>query len=318
MYFFFKKRFCMLKETKNILRISIISIIKRILFLIHTHLKSDIIHIASSVLKKQFYQVNVNKIKSTLQSEKIVFFDVGARDGINENLVKYVDVLDVYVSDADPSESDNISNNKSFHVINKGIGQKSKDGLDLYLCKKRGVSSILKPSGKFLDFYTKGNSSRFKVSKKLKINITSISDIFKHRESLDLLKIDVQGYELEVIKGFGKVRPLLIETEISFVPLYEDSAIFFDLGKKMYDMGYVLFHLVYSNRSINNRHINHIPVHGDAWFIPDWTRKKGIDIIKGRERKWEALMLIYGMEGIFDYATSEIKKASEIYSVTTE
>jgi len=28
--------------------------------------------------------------------------------------------------------------------------------------------------------------------------------------------------------------------------------------------------------------------------------------------------LIYGMEGIFDYATSEIKKASEIYSVTTE
>jgi len=83
-------------------------------------------------------------------------------------------------------------------------------------------------------------------------------------------------------------------------------------------MGYVLFHLVYSNRSINNRHINHIPVHGDAWFIPDWTRKKGIDIIKGRERKWEALMLIYGMEGIFDYATSEIKKASEIYSVTTE
>lgn len=291
---------------KNKLKISIISIIKRILYFLYTYLKLDIIYITSTAFNRHFYKVNVNIIKSTLKSEKIVFFDIGARAGINKNLAKYADVLDVYVSDADPSENGNLSNNKSFHVINKGIGKKNKDGLTLYLCEKLAVSSILKPSGKFLDFY-KGNSSRFKIIKKLKINIASISNIFKARGSLDLLKIDVQGYELEVVKGFGKVRPLLIETEISFLPLYEDSAIFFDLGKKMYDMGYVLFHLAYTNKSVDNRHINQMPIHGDAWFIPDWTRKEGIEIIRGRERKWEALMLIYGMEGIYDYAASEIK-----------
>ena len=41
------------------------------------------------------------------------------------------------------------------------------------------------------------------------------------------------------------------------------------------------------------KHVNQIPIHGDAFFMPDWTRKKGIDIIKGRKAQWEALMLIF-------------------------
>lgn len=296
----------MLLRVKRKLKNITISTIKRFMYFIYKYLKLDIIHITSLAFTRHFYKVNPKKIKSILISEKIVFFDVGARDGIDKNLAKYSDILDIYVSDVDPSESSKISLKKKLHVINKGVGQNNKDGLILYLCKKPSVSSILKPSGKFLDFYTKGDSSRFEVIKKLKVNITSIGNIFKNRSSLDLLKIDVQGYELEVIKGFGEVRPLLIETEISFVPLYEDSAIFFDLGNKMFEMGYVLFHLSYESKSINNKNINQVPVHGDAWFIPDWTRKEGLEIIRGRERKWKALMLIYGLEEIFEYASSEI------------
>ena len=189
---------------------------------------------------------------------------------------------------------------------------KDEDEEELYLCKKLACSSILKPSGRFLDLYTQGNSSRFEVIKKEKISITNISTIFKHRNSLDFLKIDVQGYELEVIKGFGKVRPLLIETEFSNVPIYQDSVTFFELGKEIYDLGYIMFHLSYGSAQrpifslFTRKHVNQIPIHGDAFFMPDWTRKKGIDIIKGRKAQWEALMLIFGMESIFDYANSEI------------
>jgi len=289
---------------------------------LNTCLKFDIVAIASyTIPKRLFYKVDLNKIKSILKSEKIVFFDIGCRGGINKSIDKYRDVLDVYVSDAD---ADALEAHKfsveGFHVINKGIGQISKGVEDLYLCKKPGVSSILKPSGRFLEFYTRGDrstledSSRFEIINKEKINITNIANIFKHRNSLDLLKIDVQGYELEVIKGLGKVRPLIIETEVSYVPLYQDSVTFFDLGKELYDMGYIMFHMAYSSIQSpkllpsTNKHLNQIPIHGDAWFIPDWTRKKGVDIIKSREKKWEALMLIYGMESVFDYAISEIKK----------
>ena len=314
------------KHIRKIIEVIIKRITIRVLSFLNTYLKFDIISIANNTITtRHFYQVNINKIKSILKSEKIVLFDIGARGGINKDIAKYRDILDVYVSDADASESVKLSNEEGFHVINKGIGQKSEDEVDLYLCKKPAVSSILKPSGKFLDFYTTyiiaveptgvitGNNSRFEVIKKEKINITNISNIFKNRNSLDILKIDVQGYELEVIKGLGEVRPLIIETEISYVPLYQDSVTFFELGKEIYDMGYIMFHSSYKSMQspillpFTKKHVNQIPIHGDAWFIPDWTRKKGIDIIKHREKKWEAIMLLYGMESIFDYAISKIK-----------
>jgi FkbM family methyltransferase len=307
-----------MKKTVKRIRKIIEAIIKRItirvLSFLNTYLKFDIISIASNTInKRHFYQVNINKIKSILKSEKIVFFDIGARGGINKDLAKYRDVLDVYVSDTDASESVKLSNEEGFHVINKGIGQKSEDEVDLYLCKKPAVSSVLRPNGRFLKYFTHGHLSRFEVINKEKVSTTNISSIFKYRDCLDLLKIDVQGYELEVIKGLGEVRPLIIESEVSYVPLYQDSATFFELGKELYDMGYIMFHS--SFRCIQSpillpftkKHVNQIPVHGDAWFIPDWTRKKGIDIIKHREKKWKAIMLLYGMESIFDYAISEIK-----------
>jgi FkbM family methyltransferase len=305
----------MRKIIRSLIRRKLISILS----FLNKFLKLDIVFMATNTITRLFYQVNTDKIKSILKSEKIVFFDIGARGGINKGLAKYREVLDVYVSDADAdadadaSASGEFINGTGFHIINKGIGRKSEDEANLYLCKKLEVSSILKPGGGFLDFYTQGNSSRFEVIKKEKINITNISNIFKYRDSLDLLKIDVQGYELEVIKGLGEVRPLLIETEFSYVPFYENSVTFFELGKEIYDMGYILFHSSYrsvktpTSLSFTHGHVNQIPIHGDAWFIPDWTRKEGIDIIKGREKKWEALMLIYGMESVFDYAISEIK-----------
>ena len=166
---------------------------------------------------------------------------------------------------------------------------------------------------KLIPIYLMSPEDMVTVINKEKVSTTNISSIFKYRDCLDLLKIDVQGYELEVIKGLGEVRPLIIESEVSYVPLYQDSATFFELGKELYDMGYIMFHS--SFRCIQSpillpftkKHVNQIPVHGDAWFIPDWTRKKGIDIIKHREKKWKAIMLLYGMESIFDYAISEIK-----------
>ena len=302
------------KHIRKIIETIIKSITIRVLSFLNTYLKFDIISIANNTItKRHFYQVNINKIKSILKSEKIVLFDIGARGGINKDIAKYRDILDVYVSDADASESVKLSNEEGFHIINKGIGQTSEGVVDLYVCKKLAASSVLRPNGRFLDYYTSGNTSKFEVIKKDKINITNIDNIFKNKNSLDILKIDVQGYELEVIKGLGEVRPLIIETEISYVPLYEDSVTFFELGKEIYDMGYILFHSSYRSMQspillpFTKKNVNQIPIHGDAWFIPDWTRKKGIDIIKHREKKWEAIMLLYGMESIFDYAISKIK-----------
>lgn len=301
-----------LKRAHKKIRYILRSMVMRFLSFLHVYLKFDIVFLASNTINRfHFYRVNVNKIKSILKSENLVFFDIGARGGINPSIEKYMDILDVYLSEADDSESTKLNNEEVLYKVHKGIGRTSQGEVDLHLCKKPELSSFLKPNGRFLDYYTNENPSRFEVINKTKIDITNVSTIFKNRDSLDILKIDVQGYELEVIRGLGEVRPLIIETEISFVPIYQDSATFFDLGKEIYDLGYIMFHSSYASvkspklLSSTNKDVNQIPIHGDAWFVPDWTRKKGMDIIKNREKKWEAIMLLYGMKSVFDYAAFE-------------
>ena len=275
--------------------------------------KFDINLISSRALQRNFYKVNCDRIQSTLQQKKIIFFDVGARGGLDSGLNKYRDILDIYVSEPDPKAFIKLES-KGYTAVKSLIGRDNRSAV-LNICKAGGLSSILQPSGKFSDLYARGDVSIFDIVKTIKLKTETISSIFNNsRDGLDLLKMDVQGFENKVIDGLVDVRPLIIETEISFVPLYKDSAIFFELGKKLYDMGYILFHLSYHSRNSYGKYLtnetnfkNRIPVSGDAWFMPDWTRKEGVDIIKGREHQWSALMLMFGMEDILNYARDKIK-----------
>jgi hypothetical protein len=77
-------------------------------------------------------------------------------------------------------------------------------------------------------------------------------------------------------------------------------------------MGYVQFHLSYGSKSSLKPRVRPfagtlIPIHGDAWFMPDWTRKNGREIIKEREKEYEALMLIFGLSEIYEDALDEYK-----------
>lgn len=58
----------------------------------------------------------------------------------------------------------------------------------------------------------------------------------------DFVKIDVQGFELRVLEGFGRVldKVSAIELEAQFLPIYRDSASFFDLHRFLTERGFVL------------------------------------------------------------------------------
>ena len=152
--------------------------------------------------------------------------------------------------------------------------------------------------------------------------MTTIAAVLKETSrQVHYLKLDTQGTELDILEGLGEYRPIIIKTEISFVPLYKDQTIFFHLAKFLYDMGYVLFHLGYGSKSSPPKTLGRgsllykrrsfagtlIPMHGDAWFMPDWTRKMGREIICGREKEYKALMLIFGLGEIYEYALEEYK-----------
>ena len=67
-------------------------------------------------------------------------------------------------------------------------------------------------------------------------------EIAKQYQSI-YLKIDVQGYELNVLAGAEAMLPYInvIQAEISFVPLYEQGPLYLEVISKLDELGFELF-----------------------------------------------------------------------------
>lgn len=82
-----------------------------------------------------------------------------------------------------------------------------------------------------------------------KIRITTIDTFLKHNEPLDkeiLLKLDVQGYELEALKGaiLSLKQIKLIQTELSFTMLYEKGPLYDEIVSFLADHGFEIFTII--------------------------------------------------------------------------
>jgi FkbM family methyltransferase len=91
-------------------------------------------------------------------------------------------------------------------------------------------------------------------------------------ENIDLLKIDTQGYELEVLKGMENYlsNVNIIISELMLYDLYEKSLSFYDLEKILHKFGFKLFDI---------SHISKNPLNGrtdwvDVVYVNENIRKK--------------------------------------------
>lgn len=113
---------------------------------------------------------------------------------------------------------------KNIRYFNIGLGNK-KSLKKFFITLREDSSSFLKP--------TKINSKNYKIKKIKKINIDRLDNLIntkKIKKSI-LIKIDVQGYELEALKGaikLLKVADYLI-TEISYQKIYDNQVSNIDL-----------------------------------------------------------------------------------------
>jgi FkbM family methyltransferase len=82
-------------------------------------------------------------------------------------------------------------------------------------------------------------------------------------ESVDLLKLDVQGYELEVLRGAGRIleRTRDIIVEVEFVPIYDGGPLFPAVWQDLCGRGFRLSQLFGQWRSPEG-----ILLHADAYF----------------------------------------------------
>ena len=113
-------------------------------------------------------------------------------------------------------------NKKRRKYYNFGIGDGTEKTLNI--CKAAGMSSFLEPDIDYLKNFH-GFENWSKIIKKVKVKTKKLSEI---EDDIDFFKIDVQGYESEIIK-FGKDKiknSLIINIETSPTPLYKNEKTF--------------------------------------------------------------------------------------------
>jgi FkbM family methyltransferase len=115
--------------------------------------------------------------------------------------------------------------NNNFIIKNIALGKKKKF-IKINILKRRDSSSILKPtkinSAIFNNNFIIGNSI---------VKITRLKDCINKIKKPSLLKIDVQGYELEVLKGADLDQFSYIYLEGSDIQLYTKQAMIKDIEK---------------------------------------------------------------------------------------
>lgn len=149
------------------------------------------------------------------------------------------DLCHVYGFEPQPHALAQLLNLKSANetYLSDAVGDGNQHTLNI--TNATGMVSLLKPNQRQLDLF-KDFSEWGKVITQEPIQTKRLDDLvaIKH---IDLLKIDIQGAELMVFQhGREKLKEaVFIQTEVSFVNLYEDQASFGDIDLEMRLQGFI-------------------------------------------------------------------------------
>ncbi len=107
------------------------------------------------------------------------------------------------------------------------------------ILNRHSSSSVLKPSSTNVRYH----SSEMDVSRVVEVPMVRLDSVLD--QEIDILKLDLQGYELEALRGGERLLPQIkaITTEVEFVPLYEGQALFCDIDVFLRQHGFCLLNL---------------------------------------------------------------------------
>lgn len=178
-----------------------------------------------------------------------------------------------------------------------------------HVCRFPGCSSIYEPDPSVIDlFATIGASGEgnFAVIDVVDIETKRLDDI-DDCPSPDFAKLDIQGAELEALKGgVAKLAATVVmEIEVCFLPLYRDQPLFGEVQMWMRGQGFVLHKLI----DVAGRTFRPIEL-GDRPFVPIsqmlWADAIFVRDFSALER-WPDDALIKGAIVLFDlYRSSDL------------
>ena len=244
--------------------------------------------------------------------------DVGAQGGFNSDEFfskKYNNYFEAIF--VDPLQN-SLKNEKNNHIISKGLWS-SKCMRKLYIMDKRPMSSsMFEPEKQSLKIYgfKEKDFNLFDVSRTKMVECDTLSSSLKklNINTLDYLKIDTQGAELEILKGLENYRPLMIKCEVQIFPMYKNVPSWTEVTDFLYKLSYMV-----SDWKDIGSHSTRTPVEMDMMFIPNFLSESGKKIILEREKEFTSLMLMSGQIELLKKISKLINlKHSEVYEMTED
>lgn len=117
----------------------------------------------------------------------------------------------------------------------------------LYVTRDPDASSLYRPNQEFFDRMP--DPSGTEIVGQIDVEVTTLDAVsLPERDDLDVLKLDVQGAELDVLRGAQRrlsEQVLAVIAEASFVELYSGQGMFADLDGHLRGQGFQLFDICY-------------------------------------------------------------------------
>jgi FkbM family methyltransferase len=179
--------------------------------------------------------------------------------------------------------------------------------IELNLCKMPLVSSHFTPNKKFTDLFP--DATRFDVLSVDNMKTRTLDSL--DLDNSDFIKIDIQGGELNALKGGEDLlkNTLGLEVEVEFIELYNDQPLFGEICSFLDGAGFEFFDFVNFSRWERQSHNTYGQcTFGDALFLrsPENVLKKNMD---GEwVSKYLGICLIYNRFDLIDMTISLLPK----------
>lgn len=191
----------------------------------------------------------------TRRNQKLVVIDGGARDALTDDkwLRFRPDQLRLYGFEVDSEECNRLNEEarrlgQDFHCYPTGLW--SHEGVaTFYKTKEPGGSSFFKPNNRLTDrwMYFQGRpfTEILAVADVCELPVTTLASWQKKNQvpEIDFIKLNVQGAELEILKGAGTSLDGVVglQIEMSFGQTYVGGPLFADLDTFLRDSGFAFF-----------------------------------------------------------------------------
>jgi FkbM family methyltransferase len=166
----------------------------------------------------------------------------------------------------------------------------------LFVCEAPGMTSLLEPDPDRLDLFY-GFRDLGRINRRIPTSTKRLDDVQEIVE-LDLLKLDVQGSELAILRSGQKklAHAVAIQTEVSLIPIYRDQPPLGVIDSELREMGFLPYGFVEmklwplssaaAGRYVPNESWQPM-IEGDLVYIRDFTRAENLT-----GEQWKQLALI--------------------------